>query len=179
MMVVHFEAKGVGHLYWEARADQRVLTLNSDLMAVWRALAKMKFPGHDEFLQTHLQPTIFSNKLSNDLYHRNLEFQRRGMWRIALKKIDKSSKLAFSSREINLWRRLAAQSAARAVDNPWSRRLEHLDPTGKEALLSATASRKHLRKELKRHGNNPRLDLMFKKALASAKTIDINHFEDD
>lgn len=179
MLVVHYSAKGVGHLYWEARADQRALSLDADLLDTWNALSKLKFPGHDRFIETHLVPTIFSNRLSNGLYHRNLDFQRKSMWRMAFRKIDVTSKLAFSSEELILWRRLAAQSAARAVDNPWSKRLDHLDPTGREALSHAIADRRSLRQELRRHGQTPRLYAMYRKALTAAKTIDINHFESD
>ncbi len=179
MLVSHFNAKGVGHLYWEARADQRTLSADETLIDVWNTLSKLRFPGHNRFLQTQVRPTIFPNKMSNGLYRTNLDLQRKGVWRRAFKRIDETSKLLYSSRQLLLWRRLASQSGARAIDNPWSRRLDHLDPIGREALAKAEAARKSLRRELRRHGQGPKLTSMLNKAGAAANTIDIHHFEED
>jgi hypothetical protein len=179
MMLLHYRATGAGHLYWEARADHRILAANPDLYNIWRELSEMKFPGHDRFLREHLVPALLSHRLSHQLYRSNLSLQRNGVWRKTLGRIDRKSKLAFDQQELQLWRQLAAQAGARAVDNPWSKRLNHLDPVGREALKWAKSSRKSLREELRRNGDSPRLEKQLRRALAHSKTIDINHFEED
>jgi hypothetical protein len=179
MMVVHYRAKRAGHLYWEARADYRVSMLNPKLHDIWQALSQMRFPGHDRFLRDRLVPTIMSNRLSHTLYRSNLTLQRNEMWRKALSRIDVKSKLYFKQKDLLLWRQLAAQTGARAVDNPWSQRLDHLDPTGAAALAWAKSSRRALRRELRRNGDTPNLDKALRNALAQTKTIDIHHFEED
>lgn len=179
MLITHFNAKGVGHLYWEARADQRTLSVKESLADVWNTLSKLRFPGHNRFLQIQVRPTIFPNRMSGGLYRTNLDLQRKGVWRRAFQRIDEKSKLYYSSSDLLLWRRLASQSGARAMDNPWSRRLDHLDPIGRKALATAEAARKSLRRELRRHGETHRLAAMLRRARIEAKTIDIHHFEED
>lgn len=179
MMVVHFEVKSVGHIYWEARADWRILSLHPELEEVWTTLSALSFPGHDKFLWDNLAPTLFSHKISAGIYRRNLVLQRHRIWRNLLRRIDETSKLRFDQKQLMLWIHLATQSGARAVDNPWSKRLDHLDPIGIEALSWAFDSRKKLRRELRRHGRNASLDEAFRVLLAKSKTVDIYHFEED
>jgi hypothetical protein len=179
MMVIHFEAKGLGHIYWEARADWRMLTYHPELEDTWASLAGHNFSGHDRFLWNHLSPTLFSNKVSAGIYRGNLVVQRNRVWRNLLRRIDRTSKLRFDQDQLLLWIDLAAQSGARAADNPWSKRLDHLDPIGIEALSWAFDSRRKLRFELRRHGRTGHLDDALKSALAKPKTVDIHHFEED
>ncbi len=179
MLVVHFTAKGVGHMYWESRADYRILSLFPEIEEVWNSLSNMNFPGHDRFLWDNLAPTLFSNKVSAGIYRGNLVLQRNRLWRKLLLRIDTSSKLKFNQEQLLLWIGLAAQCGARAVDNPWSRRLDHLDPIGFEALEWAEESRKKLRFELRRHGHSAPLAEALQAALTKSKTVDIHHFEED
>ena len=179
MVVFHFAAKGVGHIYWEARSDQRILSVKPHLKTVWEDLSTCRFPGHDRFLESRVVPTLFSNKISSGIYRGNLFLQQQGMWRQMFKRIDERSKLAFGIETLLRWTALAAQSGARAIDNPWSKRLDHLDPIGREALSWAERARKRLRTELREKGETDVLDKMFAKAMSKSKTIDINHFEED
>ena len=179
MMVYHFDAKGVGHIYWEARADQRILSVKPEIHDVWNALSKYRFPGHDHFLAERVVPTLLSNKISATVYRSNLSLQQKGMWRHLFKRIDDSSKLYFNINTLLLWTKLAAQSGARAADNPWSKRLDKLDPIGREALTWAGTEREKLRKALRKWGSCPDLDALFSRTVARSKVIDIHHFEDD
>jgi hypothetical protein len=179
MMVYHFDAMGVGHIYWEARADQRILAVKPEIREVWAALSRYRFPGHDNFLESRVVPTLLSNKISSRFYRSNLTLQQKGMWRNIFKKIDENSKLYFNIDTLLLWTNLAAQSGARAADNPWSRRLDRLDPVGREALTWAEKQRQKLRKMLREKGSGPELDKLFSDTVSHSKTIDINHFEED
>ncbi len=179
MMVRHYRAKSAGHLYWEVRADQRILAANPELLNVWRELSERRFPGHDRFLQEHLVPAIMSHRLAHQLYRSNLKIQQNRVWQRTLQRIDERSKLLFHEKDLQLWRRLAAQAGGRAVDNPWSKRLNHLDPVGREALQWAKLSRGSLRRELRHRGETPRLEAQLRRALSKARTIDIHHFEED
>ena len=179
MLIFHFAAKGVGHIYWEARSDQRILSVKPHLKTVWEELSLCRFPGHDRFLENRVVPTLFSNKISSGIYRGNLFLQQKGMWRQMFQRIDERSKLAFGIKTLLRWTALAAQSGARAIENPWSKRLDHLDPIGREALAWAERKRKRLRAELKSKGETTALDVMFSQAMAKSSTIDICHFEDD
>ena len=179
MLVMHYGAVRAGHIYWEARADRRILSLNPELAAVWSGLAKESFAEHDRFLWAHVVPTLFSHPVSTGIYKGNLGLQRNGIWKNLLRRIDEKSKLHFDQKQLMLWIHLASQCGARAVDTPWSKRLVHLDPVGAQSLRWAGEQRKRLRTELRRSGDSPALAEMAADALAHAKTIDIHHFEED
>lgn len=179
MMVVHYAAKGIGHIYWEARADWRVLSIHPELEQVWASLSELSFPGHDRFLWENLSTTLFSHRVSAGIYRGNLVLQQNRMWRKLLHRIDTTSSLYFDQKQLMLWIHLATQSAARAVENPWSKRLDSLDPTGAKALAWAAESRKKLRSELNRNGRSENLDTAVYEAFKKSKTVDIRHFEED
>lgn len=179
MIIFHFAAKGVGHIYWEARSDQRILSVKPHLKAIWEDLSICRFPGHDRFLESRVVPTLFSNKISSGIYRGNLSLQQQGMWRQMFQRINERSRLAFGIETLLRWTTLATQSGARAIDNPWSKRLDSLDPIGRDALSWAERTRKKLRAELRKGGEPEALDRMFARAMAKSKTIDINHFEED
>ncbi len=179
MTVLHFAAKGIGHVYWEARADWRILRLHPELRNIWRELAALKFPGHDRFLWNNVVPTLFSNKLSAHIYKSNLVLQRNRVWLDLLRHIDETSKLKFDQAQLLLWINLAIQSGARASDNPWSRRLDRLDPIGTEALAKAEQHRQKLRGELKRPGRFAPIADLLEAATLQSTTVDLNHFEED
>jgi hypothetical protein len=166
-------------MYWEARADQRMLSLYPEIEKTWNSLSAMSFPGHDRFLRDNLAPTLFSHKISAGIYRGNLVMQRNRLWRKLLIRIDTNSKLKFDQDQLMLWIHLTAQSGARATDNPWSKRLDHLDPIGLESLIWAEESRKKLRYELRRHGHTAPLAEAVHAALAKSKMVDIHHFEED
>ena len=179
MTVVHFAAKGAGHIYWEARADWRILSLHPELEELWASQAKMSFPAHDRFLWDHVVPTLFSHPVSAGIYRGNLVLQRNRLWKNLLRRVDEKSKLHFDQKQLMLWIHLASQCGARAVDNPWSKRLDHLDPIGAHALMWAADQRKKLRREMRLGGKGSVLSELLDNALSHAKTVDIHHFEED
>jgi hypothetical protein len=176
MIIKHFRARRVGHLYWEARADERLLGANRDLSDQWRRLSQRKFPDHDRFLTKHLVPTILSNRLSAGIYKQSLRLQRRGPWRMAMELVDGRSALEFDQEDLLRWRKLAVRCGALAMENPMGRRLNALDPVGASALKSATTSRKNLRRYLQKRGDGEALDALLARALRRARTVDINVF---
>ena len=183
LLITHYRNKGVGHLYWEARADERMLALNPELKATWRDLSSRRFPEHDRFLARQLVPTLFSNKVSAGLWKSGLLMQRNWPWRGVLKRIDAKSALSLEQEELALWERLSVEAARKALSNPFSRRLDNLDPTGREALSIAGARRKQLRRKLKSTRKNgcdlTGLKTEHEQALIDAGIVDISMFEED
>ena len=179
MTVIHYAAKGVGHIYWEARADWRILSLHPEIEELWATQGKLTFPAHDRFLWEHVVPTLFSHPVSAGIYRGNLVLQRNRVWKNLLSRIDRKSKLHFDQRQLMLWIHLASQSGARAMDNPWSKRLDQLDPIGAASLAWAADQRKKLRRELRMGGKGAVLSDLLDDALSHAKTVDIHHFEED
>ncbi|MCP4198007.1 MAG: zinc dependent phospholipase C family protein [Proteobacteria bacterium] len=156
-MIAHYRSKGIGHLYWEARFDNKLLLTNSKVRDTWNRLSHMRFPEFDLFLSDRLEPTLFSHQVSSRIYHRSLGIQRNRPWQGILKRIDTRSKLPISSDEVLRWRVVSVAMAAMALNKPWSRELQEHDPTGRHALDNALEHRRMLRRRHKRRHPGMRL----------------------
>ena len=178
LLVAHFRVQRAGHVYWEARTDQRLLELRPELKELWNALARRRFKEHDRFLAAHLTPTLFPNRVSARLYRHTLDVLRRGTWQRAISRVDERSKLALPQEELLRWRALALEVSRKALNNPWSERLAHLDPTGRDALRRAAVERRALRK-LMRGAPIGEVEEAHRLAMARMRVVDVNLFEPD
>jgi hypothetical protein len=178
LLITHFRVQRAGHVYWEARADQRLLELRPELGRLWNDLARRRFKEHDRFLAARLTPTLFSNRVSARLYRHTLDVLRRGAWQRAISRVDERSNLHLPQPELLRWRALALEASRKALNNPLSARLGHLDPTGREALHRAAIERRALRKQLSR-GTGEDVEAAFRSALIRTRIVDVNLFEPD
>jgi hypothetical protein len=180
MLITHYRAKGVGHLYWEARADGKLLDEFPELRGIWKDFGRIRLPQHDRLLAENLVPALLHNRLSARVFHGSLALQRNGTWLKAIERIERRSRLGFTRQQLVHWRTLALEDARRAINNPGSPRLDRLDPTGREALERARTRRKQLRRLLQGDRLLPsELEAARAEALREARTVDIGHFEDD
>lgn len=178
MLIAHFRAKGIGHIYWESRSDEKLLKERDGLAETLTELSRRRFSEHDRFLARHLVPPMFSHALSTGLFHRGLGLQRRDMFRRAISRIEGRSKLSFTRREVLRWRALAVEGTRLAIERPDGERLGGLDPTGRAALTLAARHRRELRRHLRRHGEGPALDELFQRAYRETQIVDISFFEE-
>ncbi len=183
MLITHYRRKGVGHLYWEARADRRFHDINPELARIWKEISADRFATHDRFLARELIPAVFPNRLSSQLWKTGLYMQRNWPWRKVLSRIDDRSPLAFEQDDLLRWRKLSVEAGRKAMENPWSKQLSKLDPTGNDNLALATSRRKSLRRKLRTAGKDPHrasvLDTEYKQALHETRVVDIAMFEED
>jgi hypothetical protein len=178
MLISHYRAKGVGHIYWEMRADEKLLAQNPDLEPVLKEISSTRFKEHHRFLAKNLVTPLFSHSLSKQIYKRTLSFQRRAPWRRAFKRIDARSKLPFTIEELMRWRALAIEANRLVVNDPLSADLDGLDPRGREMLAFALGRRKLLRRHLRKNGRGKRLNEMFERALEAIPEPDAELFSD-
>ncbi|MDD5307054.1 MAG: zinc dependent phospholipase C family protein [Deltaproteobacteria bacterium] len=171
-LIACYRTRGLGHLYWEARCDEKLLAMSPQTRGAWRDVSKLCFKEHDALLADRLVPTLFSTPLSTRIYRGALKIQRRGPWRAALGRIDARSRIPLSQDEIELWRGLSVEMARRALADPSGEELSRFDPTGIEALARAANKRKLLRRHFKRHGDTPDLRRMLDLGLADLPTAE-------
>jgi len=173
MLIVHFRAKGVGHIYWEMRSDEKLVALNPALAPALKNLTTRKrFREHDAFLAKHLKAPLLSHTLSKEIFRRSANLQGRAPWRRAFGRIERRSKLLFTAEEMARWRDLAVRAAVLAINDPMGQVLDGLDPRGRELLATALRHRRALRKELRRNGKDGSLDAMLRDSLAEIPAPD-------
>lgn len=174
MLIQHFRAKGVGHIYWEMRSDEKLFAANPQLAPALKNLTMRKrFREHDRFLAKHLRAPLLSHTLSKEIFRRSANLQGRSPWRRAFGRIEKRSKLLFTNEEMQHWRDLAVRAACLAINDPMGRTLDDLDPRGRALLAKALGRRKALRKELRKNGRGKKLDEMLTNALAGIPAPDL------
>jgi hypothetical protein len=171
-LVACYRTRGLGHLYWEARCDQKLLAASPRTRAAWRDVSRLRFKEHDAMLAGRLVPTIFSTPVSSRIYKGALGLQLRGPWRAALGRIDANSRATLAKDEMELWRALSVEMARRALSDPESEELSRFDPTGIEALARARAKRRLLRRQLRLHGDTPELRRMLALGLADLPPVE-------
>jgi hypothetical protein len=151
-MVAHYRALGLGHLYWEARFDNRLLSISPEVGRTWKRLSEARFPAFDRFLAERLKPTLFSHGVSNHIYHRSLGLQRNRPWQGTLLRIDARSKYPIDAAEVERWRIVSVAWAAMALNDPGCEALTREDPTGQTALAQSGEMRRLLRRRQRRLG---------------------------
>ena len=170
-LVNNYRAKGVGHLYWEARFDKRLLTEKPELQDVWEEISQRKFPEHDTFLAERIKPTLFSNTMSSRIYRSSLGVQRRRPWQETLSHIDTNSKIPLGGREISRWRQVSTSLAAQALNDSSCPSLDNLDPTGRASIKNAMSHRRLLRRRYRRSSEPKENIILEKNRSAFASTI--------
>ncbi len=150
-VVRHSKAR-VGHLYWEARYDQKLLMDRPDIRVVWKDLSAFRFREHGEFLAKRLVPTLLSNELSAVIAKRGIDLQRYHPWRLAMNRVDQRSNKALTSQEVTAWRNHCVALIDKVYSKPSALGLTELDPTGRNVLATAMRGRRELKRHLKRQG---------------------------
>jgi len=177
MLITHFRAKGVGHIYWEMRSDEKLFKANPNLAPALKQLTTRKrFREHDKFLAKHLKAPLRWHTLSKEIFRRTANLQGRSPWRRAFGRIERRSKLAFTDAEMQLWRDLAVRGACLAINDPMGTVLDGLDPRGEVLLAKALRRRKALRKELRKNGRGKRLNELLGRYLADIPEPDPSIF---
>jgi Zinc dependent phospholipase C len=149
-LVSRFRARGAGHMYWEARYDQCLLSANPSLGAMWTDLSKQQFRDHDRFLAERLQPTLFSHRISTGIFHRSLVVQGHRSWQRTIRQIELISRWSLSEREVSDWRALSVSNMRAIVNNPLDKDIVSEDPTGRPAIREALKHRRMLKKQHRR-----------------------------
>ncbi len=150
-LVACYRARLAGHLYWEVQLDHKLLQDNQTVRATNFEISKLRIKELDKFLFGRIKPTLFSHRVSKEIYHQSLAMQRRKPWQGALRRVDSRSKMPISQGEIERWRTASVAIMALALNDPFSKKLEEMDPTGRSSLHSAMHQRRMLKHKHSRH----------------------------
>lgn len=145
-MAVSRSTINFGHLYWELRADAGIES------AQWRQLRVLlgrHYPGASELLEQHLHSTLLSYPTNQLLFTRmNLLVSMRS-WRRSVQLWGRVSRWPLPADLLAGYRAESLERIADVLSRGAHSRVLAEDPNGNEALHSARARRKQL-KRLKR-----------------------------
>ena len=138
-----YPAKTLRHAYWEVRFDTLA---KRDLWTLAREIIRL--PQHeedDQLLERVVKRTLFSFKTDKKIFSSLLVLNRMEQWRNMLDNMSEKSIWALSDRDAARYRDLAFKSALDFLVHLENASCLKMDPTGKDALVSAKWIRRNLR----------------------------------
>ncbi len=136
-------AKTLRHAYWELRFDRLE---KRELWTLAREIARL--PQHeedDELLERVVKRTLFSFKTVKRIFSSLLLLNRMEQWQKMLDNMSEKSIWPLTDRDAAKYRRLSFMSALDLLLHLERADCLKMDPTGKDALLSAKWIRRNLR----------------------------------
>jgi len=162
-----YPAKTLRHAYWEMRFDTLA---KRELWMLAREIASL--PQHeedDQLLERVVKRTLFSFKTDKRIFSSLLMLNRMEQWHRMLDNLSDKSIWTLSDRDAARYRGLSLGSALDFLTHLERAACLKLDPTGKDALISAKWIRKNLRALDRRGKLEPNLYIQALKALQPEK----------
>jgi hypothetical protein len=138
-----YPTKTLRHAYWEVRFD---MLEKRDLWSLAREIARL--PQHeedDELLERVVKRTLFSFKTDKRIFSSLLLLNRMEQWQKMLDNMSEKSVWSLTDRDAAKYRGLSFKSTLDFLLNLERADCLKMDPTGKDALLSAKWIRRNLR----------------------------------
>ena len=133
-------SKGLGHLYWEMRAD----ALLPD--SIWSVIATLKadrtLDALDELVNQSVPRKALSMRTNKLLFNRVLLSSQRDRWRLGVARLQSLSSAPLAAEFLEHFRRAAVGRIRLALEPEGLARLAHLDTNGKTAQGEAWSGRK-------------------------------------
>ncbi len=138
-----YPTKTLRHAYWEVRFDRL------EKRALW-ALAReiARLPQHeedDELLERVVKRTLFSFKTDKRIFSSLLVLNRMEQWQKMLDNMSEKSIWTLSDRDADKYRKLSLESTLDFLLHLERAACLRMDPTGKDAIVSAKWIRRNLR----------------------------------
>lgn len=133
-------SKGLGHLYWEMRADGHVRE------AIWDVIARLKadrsLDALDELVNRAVPKKALSMRTNKLLFNRVLLSSQRDRWRRGVARLQGLSSAPLEPEFLEHFRRAAVARVRLALAPQGLAQLMHLDTNGKHAQTAAWNGRR-------------------------------------
>lgn len=150
-IIYSYDARTLGHTYWEMRFDQKVDT------RVWETLSDLAdsdFTHLDSFLERNLKRTLFNFTTNKKIFNSLLLVQRMQRWRKATDLLIRRSNYSLTDGEFRSFKKLCKEVLVEFLNEPEEARVLRADPSGNLKLLYA----KEMVRDLKRYRRRRLLD---------------------
>ena len=150
-LVVSFESRALGHIYWEARFDA---AQRRDRWRLIRTVLDHRYADCDRLVERVVERTLFSFRTNKRIFHSVMALQQAEQWQLMVRGLGERSRYPLPPGAVERFNGLCASSIRDLLVNRRRSACQSADPTGREALARATALRRQLR-SLKRRGEIP------------------------
>ena len=133
-------SKGLGHLYWEMRADRYVPESRWQVVAALKADPRLS--ALDELVNQAVPRKAFSMRTNKLLFNHVLLISERDQWRRGIERLHGLSGAPLEPEFLELFRRAAVGRIRLALKPDGLETLLHIDTNGKAAQAAAWKGRK-------------------------------------
>ena len=137
--------KGSKHIYWENRFEQRITASRPDIDPMIKSVMKLRPVSHDRFFRLHVPPAVLPHRFSNTVFRGGVVLQRQNIWRNRETRIAEKSPFTLSGMEFEAWERRTIRAAHDLMTNLDKSGICEVDPTGRDAISSASYCRRRVR----------------------------------
>ena len=156
-------SKGLGHLYWEMRADRYVPESRWQIVAALKADPRLA--ALDELVNQAVPHKAFSMRTNKLLFNHVLLISERDQWRRGVERLHGLSGAPLEPGFLELFRRAAVGRIRLALKPGGLETLLHIDTNGKEAQAAAWNGRKRALRRVasaaRRHRESEQLATLF------------------
>ncbi|MGH7818763.1 MAG: zinc dependent phospholipase C family protein [Candidatus Binatia bacterium] len=147
-LIASFPSRTHRHVYWEARFDAQLGTVNRRLL---RDVILRRPLDCDELVERVVERTLFSFRTHKRIFRAFVALQHLERWQEVLRHFTARSRFRLPDREIERYNRLCVESIRDLLEHGEQAIALHHDPNGHESLEQARQVRRKLR-TLRRRG---------------------------
>lgn len=141
-MIVSYEARTLGHAYWEARFDA---AQERERWQLVRAVLSHRFADCDRLVERVVERTLFSFRTNKRIFNSMMAVQQLGQWQGMIRRLGDRSRYPLAVPEIDRFNALCVDAITDLLVQRQASACQQADPTGREALDRAVRLRRKLR----------------------------------
>ncbi|MFN8543205.1 MAG: zinc dependent phospholipase C family protein [Candidatus Binatia bacterium] len=141
-LIVSYEARTLGHAYWEARFDA---AQERDRWRLIRSVLSHRFADCDRLVERVVEQTLFSFRTNKRIFDSMMAVQQLGQWQTMVRRLGDRSRYALAQPDVDRFNALCVGAIEDLLGQGRASACQHADPTGHGALDRAIRLRRKLR----------------------------------
>jgi zinc dependent phospholipase C len=141
-LILSFEARALGHAYWEARFDAAQAR---DRWRLIRTVLSSRFTDCDRLVERVVERTLFSFRTNKRIFDSLMAVQQLGQWQSMVRRLGDRSRYPLAPSEVDRFNGLCVGAIEDLLQRGQASACQHADPTGRDALDRAARLRRKLR----------------------------------
>jgi hypothetical protein len=147
-LVLSYEARALGHVYWEARFDA---AQERDRWRLIRSVFDHRYEDCDRLVESVVERTLFSFRTNKRIFNSVMAVQKLGQWQQMVRRLGERSRYPLAQTEVDRFNGICVDAIQGLLVHGRHSACQQADPTGRDSLDRAESLSRKLR-TLKRRG---------------------------
>lgn len=141
-LIVSYNARTLGHAYWEARFDA---AQRRDRWRLLKVVLESRYQDCDQLVSRVVERTLFSFRTNKRIFNSLLGVQQLGQWQTMVRSLGERSRFRLPAGDIGRFNTVCVDAIRDLLQNGRESACQHADPIGQDALDRAIKLRRKLR----------------------------------